>query len=104
MDHRIDGANLIPKRNAKHQFRQRIFDAWQHCCAYCGASADTLDHIKPRHKGGATIVSNLVPACKNCNRCKGSEHWQEWFKNQPYWMPSREDAVRRWLSSDNKIP
>jgi 5-methylcytosine-specific restriction endonuclease McrA len=104
MDHRIDGANLIPKRNAKHQFRQRIFDAWQHCCAYCGASADTLDHIKPRHKGGATIVSNLVPACKKCNRCKGSQHWQEWFKNQPYWMLSREDAVRRWLSSDNKMP
>jgi len=104
MDHRIDGVNLIPKRNAKHQFRQRIFDAWQHCCAYCGASADTLDHIKPRHKGGATIVSNLVPACKKCNRCKGSQHWQEWFKNQPYWMLSREDAVRRWLSSDNKMP
>ena len=100
MDHRIDGANLIPKRNAKHQFRQRIFDAWQHCCAYCGASADTLDHIKPRHKGGATIVSNLVPACKNCNRCKGSEQWQEWFKLQSFWSATLEKEVQQWMESN----
>jgi 5-methylcytosine-specific restriction endonuclease McrA len=100
MDHRIDGANLIPKRNAKQQFRQRIFEAWQHCCAYCGASADTLDHIKPRHKGGATIVSNLVPACKICNRRKGSQHWQEWFKLQSFWSSKLEEQVQHWIEDN----
>lgn len=97
MDHRIDGSNLIPKRNAKHEFRQRIFEAWDHRCAYCGAPADTLDHIKPRHKGGATVVSNLAPACKNCNRRKGSVEWQEWFKMQDYWSQAAEDSLRQWM-------
>ena len=100
MDHRIDGTDLIPKRNAKHQFRQHIFDAWQHCCAYCNAPADTLDHIKPRHKGGATIVSNLVPACKTCNRRKGSQHWQEWFKLQSFWSAALEEQVQHWIEDN----
>jgi hypothetical protein len=105
MDHRIDGANLIPKRNAKHQFRQHIFEAWQHCCAYCGASADTLDHIKPRHKGGGTVATNLVPACTNCNRKKGSEDWIEWFTKQQFYCVNKANQIRQWMrSSDAKTP
>ncbi|NBQ84360.1 MAG: HNH endonuclease, partial [Alphaproteobacteria bacterium] len=60
--------NLVSKRSAKHQFRRQIFEAWSDLCAYCEKPADTLDHVKPRHRGGATVVCNLVPACKNCNR------------------------------------
>lgn len=104
MDHRIDGSNLIPKRSAKQQFRNQIFEAWQHTCAYCGDAADTLDHVKPRHKGGATVASNLVPACRPCNRRKGSDQWRQWFKDQPYWLLDRELAVERWLAFGDKTP
>lgn len=97
MDHSIDGSNLIHKRNAKHQFRQQIFEAWNHECAYCGASADTLDHVKPRHKGGATIACNLVPACQNCNRKKGSEDWRDWFSRQYSWTAERVLKIQDWL-------
>jgi 5-methylcytosine-specific restriction endonuclease McrA len=100
MDHQIDGANLIPKRNAKQQFRQRIFEAWGHSCAYCGVAADTLDHIKPRHKGGDTIVSNLVPACKSCNRRKASQHWREWFATQAFWSIAAEEQVTQWVEDN----
>ncbi|NDE59666.1 MAG: HNH endonuclease [Acidimicrobiia bacterium] len=82
VDHEIDGSSLIPKRSAKHRFRQQIFTAWQHVCAYCASPADTLDHVKPRHKGGATVTNNLVPACRDCNRKKGSEEWLSWYAKQ----------------------
>ena len=105
MDHCIDGANLIPKRSAKHRFRQQIFEAWQHQCAYCGDAADTLDHVKPRHKGGATVTTNLVPACRPCNRNKGSEEWQQWFNQQDSYLLDRELAVLHWIqASDDRIP
>lgn len=105
MDHCIDGANLIPKRSAKHKFRQQIFDAWEHQCAYCGDLADTLDHVKPRHKGGATVTTNLVPACRPCNRNKGSEEWQQWFNQQDFYLLDRKLAVLHWIqASDDKTP
>jgi 5-methylcytosine-specific restriction endonuclease McrA len=105
VDHCIDGANLIPKRSAKHRFRQQIFEAWQHQCAYCGDAADTLDHVKPRHKGGATVTANLVPACRPCNRKKGSEEWQQWFNQQDSYLLDRELAVLHWIqASDDKTP
>ncbi len=105
MDHCIDGANLIPKRSAKHRFRQQIFEAWQHQCAYCGDAADTLDHVKPRHKGGATVTTNLVPACRQCNRKKGSEEWQQWFNQQDSYLLDRELAVLHWIqASDDRTP
>jgi 5-methylcytosine-specific restriction endonuclease McrA len=105
VDHCIDGSNLIPKRSAKQRFRQQIFEAWNYQCAYCGIEADTLDHVKPRHKGGDTITTNLVPACKDCNRRKGSEDWQEWFKQQESYLLDREQAVMRWIqSSGDRTP
>ena len=105
MDHCIDGANLVPKRSAKHKFRQEIFEAWQHLCAYCSEPADTLDHVRPRHKGGATVTTNLVPACRTCNRRKGSEEWREWFNRQDSYLLDRELAVLRWIqASDDKTP
>jgi hypothetical protein len=105
VDHCIDGANLIPKRSAKHRFRQQIFEAWQHQCAYCGDAADTLDHVKPRHKGGATVTTNLVPACRPCNRKKGSEEWQQWFSQQDSYLLNRELAVLHWIqASDDRTP
>lgn len=41
-------------------------------CHYCGSLAPlTVDHIKPRAKGGRDEVSNYVPACFSCNTAKG---------------------------------
>lgn len=105
MDHCIDGSNLIPKRSAKQQFRRQIFEAWDYQCAYCGTNADTLDHVKPRHKGGDTVTTNLVPACGNCNRRKGSNDWMEWFRAQGSYLLHRELAVMRWIeASDGRTP
>ena len=46
-------------------------------CIYCGSSVETgcqftLDHLKPRSKGGTNDESNLVTACIGCNAARGN--------------------------------
>lgn len=46
-----------------------------HRCAYCGKRRKgklTQDHIQPLSNGGSHTLSNIVPACRNCNSRKGS--------------------------------
>jgi 5-methylcytosine-specific restriction endonuclease McrA len=39
-------------------------------CAYCGRSANTVDHVVPRSRGGGTTWENTVLACGSCNNRK----------------------------------
>lgn len=40
-------------------------------CAYCGhRTATTIDHVKPRSRGGAHTWENTVAACSRCNARK----------------------------------
>lgn len=45
-------------------------------CAYCydrlTSKTVTADHFKARSKGGLDHAKNIVPACRPCNRLKGS--------------------------------
>ena len=45
-------------------------------CAYCGKSPPEvmleIDHIDPKSKGGKDEINNLITACFDCNRGKGS--------------------------------
>lgn len=51
-------------------------------CHYCGgqvgARALTADHVVPLIRGGRSVRSNLVPACKDCNSKKQSLLPWEW--------------------------
>jgi len=46
-------------------------------CQYCGNTFSkkslTVDHVKPKCKGGKTSFNNLVAACKACNQTKKHE-------------------------------
>jgi 5-methylcytosine-specific restriction endonuclease McrA len=39
-------------------------------CQYCGAKADSIDHVVPRSKGGQHTWDNVVAACRPCNTHK----------------------------------
>ena len=39
-------------------------------CQYCGAKADSIDHVIPRSKGGPHAWENVVAACRPCNVSK----------------------------------
>jgi 5-methylcytosine-specific restriction endonuclease McrA len=50
--------------------RRAVFARDGHRCQYCGASAENIDHVVPRSKGGAHAWDNVVAACRPCNTAK----------------------------------
>ena len=99
-DHLIDETELQPKRATKSRFRARIFAEWGHVCAYCACHANTLDHVRPRSRGGMTVEENLVPACGRCNGAKSSTDWREWFVSQSWHCPDRAARIDGWISRE----
>jgi len=60
--------------------RQRIFTRDDSTCQYCGARGVALecDHVIPVAEGGSNDDSNLVTACRDCNRAKGARTPEQW--------------------------
>lgn len=46
-------------------------------CAYCSRSANTIDHVQPKSRGGQDTWENLVACCLKCNNAKGDKTLQE---------------------------
>ena len=59
--------------------RREVFARDQERCQYCGRRGGdlTLDHVMPKHRGGAHAWENLVTACRACNHHKGGRTPQE---------------------------
>jgi hypothetical protein len=96
----IDDIYLVTRRQSKKRFRSRIYNAWGGKCAYCGEVAKSLDHVIPRHKGGLTVIENLVPACLSCNGHKGAEDWVAWYRKQEFYNIERETMIWFWITQD----
>ncbi len=52
--------------------RRAVFARDLHRCQYCGSSAENLDHVLPRSRGGDHTWENVVAACRACNTRKGN--------------------------------
>ena len=93
--------SLTPK-NARHEFRQRIFKDWNWECAYCSEPLDentaTIDHIVPKFKGGHNIRTNMCCCCTQCNREKASTLLEDWYteKNKKY-SEKRFVRLKSWM-------
>jgi 5-methylcytosine-specific restriction endonuclease McrA len=65
-------------------------------CGYCGrptpARELTMDHRVPLVRGGRSVRSNLVPACRACNAAK------------KYLLPTEWDAYLTRLAADPESP
>jgi hypothetical protein len=90
---------LTPKL-AKKRYRQSIYEAWDHCCGYCGESATSLDHIVPRFRSGSSYRNNLLPACRRCNTNKASYKMEDWYSQQDYFSNERLARIKNWMSDD----
>ena len=89
--------------DAKRLWRKAIKEANNYECIYCGEPHHehdlTIDHVHPRRYGGANVSSNCVPACRECNRSKGSQNWLEWFRGTFPPDPFRENQIVQWIYS-----
>jgi 5-methylcytosine-specific restriction endonuclease McrA len=47
--------------------RRAVFARDGGSCQYCGAAAESIDHVVPRAKGGPHTWENVVAACRPCN-------------------------------------
>lgn len=54
-------------------------------CRYCDKSGNQADHVRPRSKGGADAVENLVCACARCNALVSGRAFRSF------------EAKRRWI-------
>ncbi len=72
--------------------KREVFRRDGYTCQYCGErpAVLTIDHVLPRHRGGAHSWENLVTACPACNRRKGGRTPQE--ANMPLRAQPREPS------------
>ncbi len=57
----------VPFRRRVAVSRRAVMARDGHRCQYCGAHADSIDHVRPRSKGGDHTWENVVAACRPCN-------------------------------------
>lgn len=75
-------------------------------CAYCGAPAQTWDHIfatvkDSQFSGYGHRLGNLLPCCKPCNSAKGNKDWHRFLSELglPESMHQQtEQRITRYLS------
>ena len=64
-------------------------------CVYCGAKAETWDHVFAIVKNSAFSgyghrIGNLLPCCKPCNSQKGNKHWRDFMAQMKAQMKMTE--------------
>jgi 5-methylcytosine-specific restriction endonuclease McrA len=60
----------VPYRRSVSLSRRGVFARDDHRCQYCGALADSIDHVLPRSRGGPHEWENVAAACRPCNLSK----------------------------------
>lgn len=79
------------KRHGRLGFSRRgVLVRDNYKCAYCGKSADTIDHVIPRSRGGENSYKNCVAACYKCNNKKSDRMIEDigWKLNFTPYEPS----------------
>lgn len=60
----------VPYRATVPLSRRAVFVRDGHQCQYCGAAAESLDHVVPTSRGGPHTWENVVACCRRCNSAK----------------------------------
>lgn len=105
--HYIAHLEIMDRKAARQYWRESIKACWDHRCAFCNGvpitdKSLTLDHVKPRSRGGQDLTSNIVPACARCNSDKASRDWKAWYQLQPFYCPVREAEIQAWTQTGDR--
>ena len=68
-----------------YEIREYLLEKWGRQCVYCDTPNVplNLDHIRAKARGGSNRVSNLAPACVDCNVAKSARDIREFLANDP---------------------
>ena len=96
-EHYLHNLITMTSPEAKKLWRRAIKEHFNCTCVYCGKNYErnelTIDHVKPRSNGGDSSLRNLVPACRRCNKEKGSSYWLNWMRSRFGYEPQREKRI-----------
>jgi 5-methylcytosine-specific restriction endonuclease McrA len=71
----------VPFVRSKSPSKRNVYRRDGNRCQYCGchlnARNSSIDHVMPRSRGGGHSWSNMVSACKPCNRKKANRTPEE---------------------------
>ncbi len=88
----------------REQVRQRAGFA----CEFCGVTETdvgselTIDHFRPRTKGGSDRLDNLVYCCTACNQYK-SDYWPATLEDPKLWNPRLASSTKHILELDDGV-
>lgn len=97
----------MDRKKARAVWKESIKACWDDRCAFCNATpiddeSLTLDHVKPKSRGGQDLTRNLVPACRSCNSDKSSQEWRTWYRKQEFYCPVREKEIEAWMAQGDR--
>lgn len=86
----------VPFRRRAALSRRGVFLRDGGRCQYCGRSAESIDHVVPRSRGGVHTWENVVAACGRCNTTKRDRLLEE----TPMRLARRPEAPRHlsWVT------
>lgn len=76
--------------------RRGVFARDGYRCQYCGARAESIDHVTPRSRGGSHTWDNVVAACRLCNSRKRDRLLHE--TSMELLTAPQEPPVGSWVS------
>jgi 5-methylcytosine-specific restriction endonuclease McrA len=93
----------VPFTRRRSLNRRAVFVRDGHTCQYCGAPADSIDHVVPRSRGGEHCWENVVAACSRCNAGKRDRLLHE--TSMRLQRAPRPPAAMTWfLLADRALP
>ena len=99
--HYLQNLITMTSSDSKRLWRRAVKEHFKCTCVYCGETYDfnelTLDHVKPRSKGGQDLTKNVVCACRRCNQDKGSSDWLGWMRKVFGIQPLRELIINQHI-------
>jgi len=70
----------LPDKEVKYS-RENLFKVYKYKCCYCGKSFKEreleIEHVIPKSKGGKSLWTNTVTACRPCNQQKANRTPEE---------------------------
>ena len=95
------------------RLRFQVLRRDNYCCVYCGRRAPSvtleIDHQVPVSAGGGNDLENLVAACLECNRGKGTMDHNSFVMEEENNEPSDSSELLNrpalpWMSQPRLVP